>query len=713
MTVPKTLDGPRPLAKVVVAVPGCRGRGRLRSRLGAVVTTITLSCIFWPRRRGSNIHPAPPRSPTPNVLGEPVLVNPPADRSSPGRPPQPDAQGQGASNPDFERAVDGGRDPRPLYEARAREFDQEAEEKRRTSQRIGYGRLLLFLIMLATAWGAWQGSLGTAGWWVVIVMTVAFAWLVRLHRRARLRQRRVEIMADVNREAIARVERDWERIPPPPEVDVPLGHDYAKDLDLAGPASLLHLIGTCGTAPGLATLWAWLQRPATEPELATRQEAVADLSARIDLRDALAAEARLLDQDRSRKFEGFLAWSEGSAPEPARPGWLIAASWVLPAANLVLLVLWGMDRIPTPPLTWSLVISTVVMGSRVRRIHGQFAQAEAEESGVREYGPILELLSTASFDSPWGHGARARLDSGERAAHEEIRTLRRLLDLAEMRRSPLFHLPLLILLFWDVHVLRHLEAWRGRAGPHVRDWLAVVGEAEALAALAGLSHQNPDWVDPRVDSSQDRIDAADLAHPLIPPSVRVANDVEVGPAGSFLLVTGSNMSGKSTLLRAVGLNVVLGLAGGRVCASRLAMPPSRVVTSMRVDDSLAGGVSFFMAELQRLKHVVDVAESGEPGVCVYLLDEMLQGTNSAERRVAARSVVRRLVASGSLGAVTTHDLTLAETPDLERIAVPVHFTETVGGSEEGLTFDYRLRPGVAQSTNALKLLRLVGLGDGE
>lgn len=134
---------------------------------------------------------------------------------------------------------------------------------------------------------------------------------------------------------------------------------------------------------------------------------------------------------------------------------------------------------------------------------------------------------------------------------------------------------------------------------------------------------------------------------------------------------------------------------------------------MRVDDSLAGGVSFFMAELQRLKHVVDVAESDEPGLCLYLLDEMLQGTNSAERRVAARTVVRRLVGSGSLGAVTTHDLTLAETPDLARIAVPVHFTETVGGSEEGLTFDYRLRPGVAQSTNALRLLRLVGLGGEE
>lgn len=606
--------------------------------------------------------------------------------------------------------AEAGLDPRPVYEARAAGFDREAGEKRRASQRIGYGRLLLFLIMLVTGWGTWQGSLGGVGFWGLAAMAVGFAWLVRLHRRARLRQRRVEIMAQVNRESVARVDRDWENIPAPPEIEVPARHDYGKDLDLQGPASLLHLIGTCGTAPGLSTLGQWLQGPAFGPELALRQEAVTDLTSRLDLRDALSAEARLLDPERGRQFEGFLAWAEGPPSDLARNRVLLAASWVFPVANLVLLFLWGTERIPAAPLTWSLLISTAVVGSMVRRIHGRFAQAEAEESGIREYGPLLALLAASPLDSAWGRSAHARLDSGERPAHREIQTLRRLLDLAEMRRSPLFHLPLLVVLFWDVHVLRHLEAWRRRAGGHVRDWLAVVGEAEALAAFAGLAHQNPDWVKPSVNPQYDRIEGRALAHPLIPPAVRVANDVEVGPAGSFLLVTGSNMSGKSTLLRAIGLNAVLAQAGARVCADHLSMPPARVVTSMRVDDSLAGGVSFFMAELQRLKHVVDVAESEEPGVCLYLLDEMLQGTNSAERRVAARSVIRRLVASGSLGAVTTHDLTLAETPDLERLAVPVHFTESVGGREEGLTFDYRLRPGVAQSTNALKLLRLVGLG---
>ncbi len=209
------------------------------------------------------------------------------------------------------------------------------------------------------------------------------------------------------------------------------------------------------------------------------------------------------------------------------------------------------------------------------------------------------------------------------------------------------------------------------------------------------------------------------------------NDVEVGPAGSFLLVTGSNMSGKSTLVKAVGLNVVLGQAGGPVCAEALRLPPLRVVTSMHVADSLADGVSFFMAGLQRLKQVVDAAEAagaapgpgagegasadgaacGGPGF-LYLLDEILQGTNSAERRIAARTVLRRLLRSGAIGAVTTHDLSLADAEDLNVRAVPVHLTESVGDGSEGLTFDYRLRTGIATSTNALRLLQLAGLGNG-
>jgi DNA mismatch repair ATPase MutS len=215
-----------------------------------------------------------------------------------------------------------------------------------------------------------------------------------------------------------------------------------------------------------------------------------------------------------------------------------------------------------------------------------------------------------------------------------------------------------------------------------------------------------------------RIEACQLGHPLLPDSARVANDVTLGPPGTFLLVTGSNMSGKSTLLRAVGVNVVLAQAGGPVAAESLRLPPVLLATSILVEDSLADGVSFFMAELLRIRQVVDLADraKGEGRVLLYLLDEILRGTNTRERQIAVRRVVTHLLAAGALGAVSTHDLELAEIPDLAAAVRPVHFRESFEPGAEGqgrpvMTFDYQLRPGVATTANALKLLDLVGLGE--
>lgn len=241
---------------------------------------------------------------------------------------------------------------------------------------------------------------------------------------------------------------------------------------------------------------------------------------------------------------------------------------------------------------------------------------------------------------------------------------------------------------------------------------------EALSALATVGHDHPDWTRPtwnEESESGDRILARALGHPLLHPDVCVRNDVEVGPAGSFLFITGSNMSGKSTLLRAVGANVVLAGAGAPVCAADLSLPEVRLWTSMRVDDSLADGISRFMAELLRVRAIVEAARnrtSGEPPV-LYLLDEMLQGTNTAERRVAARAVLHHLVGEGAIGAVTSHDLTLADDDDLVERRQAFHFREQVDSDEDGthLTFDYILRPGLATTSNALRLLEAVGLGE--
>jgi DNA mismatch repair ATPase MutS len=251
----------------------------------------------------------------------------------------------------------------------------------------------------------------------------------------------------------------------------------------------------------------------------------------------------------------------------------------------------------------------------------------------------------------------------------------------------------------------------------VRVWLETLSELEALSALATLAADNPTWAFPEiVEKAADgpALSARNLGHPLLPPAVCVGNDVGIGPVGRFLFVTGSNMSGKSTLLRAIGVNVVLAQAGGPVCADEMRLMPLTLATSIRVQDSLEYGISYFMAELRRLREVVEIAHTtGETGERepLFLLDEILHGTNTSERQIAARQIIRTLLRYGATGAVSSHDLSLTETPDLTAARDAVHFTETFTRGADGpaMSFDYRLRPGVATSTNALKLMEMVGL----
>lgn len=617
--------------------------------------------------------------------------------------------------------------PAARYAERARRFDREAAARAGAVRLHEKLRLVVFAAAVTGAWLLISQGRGPAALLLVAGAVVVFAIVFARHRAARRRMRLAELMADFNREGIARVERWWSALPSWSSPSVPRNHGYAEDLDLHGHASLLHLAGVCGTAPGRATLRAWLLAPADPDTIVLRQDAVREMSGAFDFRDRVAAEARLVKDASMREVEDFLRWCESPGLLSGR-GWLRAAAILLPAVNVAAIILWSLGTAPAAAAAWPLLLSAVVL-ARVWKAFGRaFSEADDGESGVRRYGSLLALLADAPLDSRYASDIRRRLGAGAGTARREIAILRRLLDMAAVRRSPLFHLPLFLVLFWDVHVLAALERWKERSGARVRDWLRAVGEAEALASLAALAADHPDWTMPALDAGAGTLRGRALGHPLLAPDLCVRNDVEVGPAGSFLLVTGSNMSGKSTLLKAVGLNVVLGQAGAPVCAEALRMPPLRVVTSVHVADSLADGVSFFMAGLRRLKQVVDAAEtagaapgsevgegvaadetaSGGPGV-LYLLDEILQGTNSVERRVAARTVLRRLLRTGAIGAVTTHDLTLADAEDLNLRAVPVHLTESVGDGSDGLTFDYRLRPGIATSTNALRLLELVGL----
>jgi hypothetical protein len=601
-------------------------------------------------------------------------------------------------------------DPEAVYRERTARFAAERDRYTQQWNRVANIRLLAFLaavVCLGVAAGqGWPLLAGVGG-----VLLVAFLGLVQHHRRlGRLRERYAELWR-INDEASQRLARAWDALPLRHTERATPGHPYAVDLDLFGRASLFHLLESVSTRMGEATLRDWLVAPAAPETVAARQAAVGELAPLIDLRDELALRGRLMGAERPDPAP-FLAWAE-AAP------WLRARLWLVVGGWASVLALWGLiaaqvvGLVPWPVwllfvgLNW-LHLSTV--GLRVART---LNLVDSNAKTFRHYADSLELLAETALRAPRLQELQADLRFGGQPAPAQMRRLARLINWRFPQSSMLYGLAQLFFL-WDTHVLAALEGWQAEVGPRARAWLRALGEVEALAALAELAHDNPDWAFPTFDPATPALEARALGHPLLPRAGRVLNDVRVGPPGTFLLVTGSNMSGKSTLLRAIGTNIVLAGAGGPVCAAAFRLPPVELWTSMRITDSLAQGVSYYMAELQRLKVIVDAARRDRgPGAprLFYLLDEILQGTNTAERQIAARRVIGYLVHCGALGAVSTHDLTLGEHPAMAAAARPVHFTEQFTTGPEGptMTFDYTLRPGPATSTNALRLMEIVGL----
>lgn len=569
-----------------------------------------------------------------------------------------------------------------------------------------------------------------AAWTGAGISLLAFLSVLPGHDRAIRRQRRAADLVRINEEALLRIARDWAKLPDPPPVSVPADTPLVRDLSLLGHASLFELLGTAHTPPGRNTLASWLLGPAPPAEIRSRQAAVAELAPKLDFRQQL--EARTLSMARiSPDVEAFLKWAES-------PPWLLARPWLVWLARFLVLatsialtvhILDVQDFLATAPrgtppgavlaalvpsgplalvLTINIILSYLMSGHLAR----SFDRLEAREKEFQLYAEALELVPTQPFTEPLLQRLAAELTPSGRTAHRWMEILQSRIGLVDARHSGILHFFLQTLVLWDFHTLWLMERWQQEAGPHVRRWLTALGEVEALCALAALKHDNPGWAFPRVDETEDRLAARALGHPLISEAKRVTNDVELGPPGTFLLVTGSNMSGKSTLLRSIGVNAILAQAGGPVCAEELGMPPVDLATSILVEDSLEDGVSFFLAELHRIRSVVDAADRAhEAGRTVlYLLDEVLRGTNSQERQVAVRRVILHLLRQGAIGAVSTHDLQIAEIPELAESVRPVHFRETLHpGGDPPMTFDYRMRPGVATTTNALRLMELVGL----
>lgn len=599
----------------------------------------------------------------------------------------------------------------PAIDARyQRDADDATAQAARANRRwnlLGNARLIA---AIPITWGAWRGTTSRDLPALLLIASglVAFIAFAAWQRRARRQRDAARAIATVNHRALARYRHDWSTLPPLDDDALPgRDHPYAWDLNIVGPASLLLRISTPVTHHGWQALRQLLLDQPDARTIPQRQAAIAELAGQRTLRQHV--EAVSLGQDGPPPDPApLVAWAQEPAWLADRR-WLLVLAWIGPLLVLTVAVLAGLGLLAPAWLALPLLVNGVVFFGLASPVPERVQSVGTLASSIAAWRDVDARIAETRATSPHLQELVAALGDGPDGAARRVGQLARLSQLV-IPPQALLYVPLQLVTLWDVHLLAAQERWRSANGRSLSCWLAAAGEWEALAALSVLAHDHPDWAIPTVTQDEPSVTAAALAHPLLPADGAVSNDVTVGPRGSFLFVTGSNMSGKSTLLRAVGLNAVLAMAGGPVRAGALRMPPVRVHCCMRVEDSLAQGVSFFLAELTRLKAVVDAASAPDDLPALYLLDEMLQGTNTGERQIASRIILRQLVRSGAIGAISSHDLALLD-DELAQHASAVHFADTfIDDPEAGATmsFDYRLRPGIATSSNALHLMRLLG-----
>lgn len=590
-------------------------------------------------------------------------------------------------------------DPHSEYSRQLGRCQAEAGRWRRHEGRLSQLRLVIFFAGLALGWLAF-GSHQIAAVWV-LPPVIAFVALLIAHDRVIQLRRYADRTLDFFERGLARLEDRWAGAGNEGEKFRDPDHPYADDLDLFGRGSLFELICSARTSAGEALLASWLLEPGECESLRARQQAVAELAPRVELRRDLS----LLGEEVGSQLSptALVEWGTAESKLSWRGLRMLAGlASLLSVAGLLAWILTGAGAIPFlffAALQGGLALA---LRSRVRHI---LAGVAAPGHDLVILSGLLRRIEEEPVSSSRLVELRAGLDTGGVPPSRRIAELRRLVDLLDARRNQFFA-PIGALLLWSTQIALALERWREICGESLGSWIAAASEIEALCSLAGYAYEHPDDIFPEILEEGPIFAGRELGHPLIPSQSCIRNDVSLGEGRLALMMSGSNMSGKSTLLRTVGCCSVLALAGAPVRAASLRISPLQVAASIRISDSLQQGASHFFAEITRLRLVVDLSERSLP--TLFLLDEVLHGTNSHDRRIGADAVVRGLIERGAIGIVTTHDLALTSiaeelAPQIEN----VHFEDHI---EDGqMCFDYRLRPGVVTKSNAIALMRSVGL----
>jgi hypothetical protein len=593
--------------------------------------------------------------------------------------------------------------PSQVYTQRLRELNLAQAEEQRREAWLGYTKLAVAAITLISAVLLLHYIKAIE---FLLLPVCAFMLLAVLHEKA-IRSLRYRSRAITFYErGLARLEDRWSGSGESGERFLDPMHPYARDLDLFGAGSLFELLCTARTRAGEETLAAWLLAPAPVDEILERQEAVRDLKARVGFREKLFSLGETVRL--GIRPEMLAAWGECKPVFGARSTRVVtrvlALLWLL---SLVIWIVWGLGDV-----AGAVTILNAAWAHRIyKRTEAAASALEKAADDLELLSGVLALLERKEFRAPKLVELQAALRHDGLAPSAAINKLARLVEYLKSRES-LFLRPLDIVTFWSAQLVFVAERWQTEFGPAIRGWLNAVGELEALTALAGYAYEHPNDVFPEFVGSESAsptalFDAVELAHPLLPAAKAIRNDFKLGDGLQLIILSGPNMAGKSTFIRSVGINAVLAQCGAAVRAARLRMSPLTVAASICVLDSLSGGVSRFYAEIHRVKLISELTDGPVP--VLFLLDELLSGTNSHDRLAGSEFIVRNMVERNAIGMISTHDLALAGIPEtMGGHAANCHFEDRFEAGQ--LIFDYKLKPGVVQTSNALELMRAIGLG---
>jgi hypothetical protein len=587
--------------------------------------------------------------------------------------------------------------PADEYRARLTQRHAALDRLHAIDARVSYARLIVFLTGVAIALLVWRAGLRGA---ILLIPIALFVALVVYHDRILRASVAAARAVTFYERGLARIEDRWPGTGEDGSRFRDDDHLYANDLDLFGRGSLFELLSIARTRPGEARLAQWLMQPAAADEVRVRQQAVRELTPALDLRETLSLAGG--DVHAGVDGEALIRWAE--APRGGSWWWLRVTAGLLTTATLASLAWLAAGNGPVP-FEVAIVVQSLVAWTQRHRIEHAIHAAGGPARDLDIVSHLLAQLERARFTSPRLADLQARLATGGRPASQAVRALHRLNEMHDWEHNLVFT-PIALVLLWDTHLAGAIESWRARHGAHIRAWLDAVAEAEALSSLSAYSYEHPNDPFPEVlAAGPASLDGDDLGHPLLPAARMVRNSVHLAGDTRLLVVSGSNMSGKSTLLRTAGVNVVLALAGAPVRATALTLTTMGIGATLRINDSLQEGRSRFYAEITRIRQIADAAAAGP---VLFLLDELFHGTNSHDRVIGAAGVLRSLIGRGAIGLITTHDLALTAVADqLSPRAVNVHFEDWFDGGE--LRFDFRMKPGPVTRSNAVALMRAVGL----